>query len=235
MLTAGPAKKVCIYVTEDQKYRGNSTYAAILDFLFYRGIAGATVTRGIAGFGADHRLHTTRLVDLTQSLPIKIEFIETEEKTAELMPKLHEMAGSGLIEIQDTTVSKAGRDSAKADMEKPPAARIEGKARLLRIYLGENQRWGDKPLHLALVEALRANDIAGVTVYNGIAGYGLTPGLHQEKPVMLSVVDSEDKLRAFMPTLEKMVTQAMVVISDVDIIKYTHNYQRSERRQEVRH
>ena len=61
MLKAGPAKKVDIYVGEDHQYHGQSLYSAILDFLFYRGISGASVTRGVAGFGADHHLHTTRI------------------------------------------------------------------------------------------------------------------------------------------------------------------------------
>lgn len=113
MLKAGPAKKVSIYVGEDHKYHGQSLYVAILDFLFYRGISGASVTRGIAGFGADHHLHTTRIEALTQDLPMKVEFIETAEKVEEVLPKLYELAGTGLIEIQDTTVLKPAEVSKK--------------------------------------------------------------------------------------------------------------------------
>ena len=77
MLTPGPGKKVGVYVSEDQQYHGSAAYAAILDFLFFHGVSGATVTRGIARFGADHHLHTTRLVDLAVRLPVKVEFIES--------------------------------------------------------------------------------------------------------------------------------------------------------------
>src|SRR5579862_8819525 len=103
MLTAGPAKKVTIYVGEDHQYHGRSLYAAILDFLFYRGISGANVVRGIAGFGADHHLHTTRILRLAENLPVKIEFIESAERVDEVLPKLYEMVGSGVIEVQETT------------------------------------------------------------------------------------------------------------------------------------
>ena len=106
MLTSGPAKKIAIYVAEDQHYHGNAAYAAILDFLFFRGVSGATVTRGIAGFGSDHQLHTTRLVDLATHLPIKVEFIESAQKAEELLPKLQTMVGTGLIEMHDTTIVK---------------------------------------------------------------------------------------------------------------------------------
>ena len=97
MLIQGPGKKVAVYVAEDQQYHGNSAYAAILEFLFFHGVSGATVTRGIAGFGADHHLHTNRVVELSARLPVKVEFIETARKVEELLPKLHEMAGTGLI------------------------------------------------------------------------------------------------------------------------------------------
>ena len=77
MIQAGPAKKVTIYVGQDHQYHGESVYAAILEFLFYHKVSGASVTRGIAGFGADHQMHTDRVLALTENLPMKIEFIET--------------------------------------------------------------------------------------------------------------------------------------------------------------
>ncbi|HUJ32320.1 MAG TPA: DUF190 domain-containing protein [Candidatus Acidoferrum sp.] len=243
MLTAGPAKKVSIYVGEDHKYHGQSAYSAILDFLFYRGVSGATVMRGFAGFGADHHLHTTRIERLTENLPIKIEFVESAEKVAELLPKLQGMVGTGLIEIQDTTVAKPSEVSGKEAPEASiPALRREGRAKLMRIFIGENDKWHDKPLHKALIESMRANDIAGATVYQGILGYGANRRIHKDtalhlshdRPMMLSIVDTEEKLRAFFPILDSMIQQGLVVLSDVDVIKYTHDYSGEERRKEVR-
>jgi len=231
MLKPGPAKKVCIYVGEDQQYHGQALYAAVLDFLFYRGVSGATAVRGIAGFAADHKMHTTRILRLTENLPVKIEFIETPEKLQEILPKLHDMVGVGLIDVQDTTILKPSQArEADAASELPPATKRAGKAKLMRIYIGENDKWHDKPLYQALVESLRANDMAGVTVYHGILGYGANRRVHQQKtmtlshdrPIMLSVVDTEEKLRAFAPVLDDMITQGLVVLSDVDIVKYSH-------------
>jgi len=242
MLKTGPAKKVTIYVGEDHQYHGQSLYSAILDFLFYRGISGASVVRGIAGFGADHHMHTTRIERLTENLPIKIEFVESPEKVEELLPKLHQMTGTGLIEVQDTLVVKPSEESAKpASKGAAVSLKREGKAKMMRIFIGENDRWHDKPLYKALVEAMRANDVAGVTVYQGILGYGANRRIHKERalhlshdrPVMLSVVDDEAKLRAFFPVLDEMVQQGLVVFSDVDVIKYTHDYQEEERRKEA--
>jgi PII-like signaling protein len=230
MLKAGKALKVTIYISEGSTRRGIPTYSTVLDFLFYRGVSGATVLKGIAGFGADRHLHTTQLVELSDHLPLKIEFVETKEKVDELLGKLEELVGSGMIEIQETTVAKPAQVSKPAKAQPAEHLRLEGKAKMMRIYVGESDRWKDKPLHTVLVEAMRANDIAGVTVYRGILGYGAHRRVHADKPlrlsrdasIMLSVVDTEEKLRAFLPIVEQMVEEGLVVLSNVDIIKYSH-------------
>jgi PII-like signaling protein len=242
VLTPGPGKKVGIYVAEDQQYHGSAAYAAVLDFLFFHGVSGATVTRGIAGFGADHHLQTTSLVDLAVHLPVKIEFIETAQKVEELLPKLQAMAGAGLIEMHDTTIVKPAEKKQQKTEAERPALKREGKAKMMRIYIGENDKWNGKPLYEAIVNGLRSNDIAGVTVYRGILGYGANRRIHKDaalslshdRPILLSIVDTEEKLKAFMPVLDQMVQQGVVVLSDVDIIKYAHNYEKGDRRQETR-
>ena len=242
MLTPGPGKKVGVYVAEDQQFHGTAAYAAILDFLFFHGVSGATVTRGIAGFGADHHLHTTRMVDLAVRLPVKVEFIETAAKVEELLSKLQEMVGTGLIEMHDTTIVKPAEKKQKRGASEGSPLKRESKAKMMRIYIGENDKWNGKPLHEAIVNGLRAHDIAGVTVYRGILGYGANRRIHKDaalslshdRPILLSVVDSEEKLKAFMPILDQMVQQGLVVLSDAEIIKYAHDYQKAERRQEAR-
>jgi PII-like signaling protein len=228
VLNTGPAKKVTVYVIEGQTYHGMACYAAILDYLFFRGISDATVTRGIAGFGTDHKLHTTRLVELSDQMPIKVEFIETPERVQEVLPKLTEIASHGLIEVHDTTVIRPSSPKDKPQTA-VPAAKLESKAKMMRILIGEQDKWNDKPLYHALVQALRANDIAGVTVYRGILGYGANRLMHKDStlnlshdaPILLTAVDSEEKLRDIIPVLDQMVKQGLVVLSDVDIIKYS--------------
>jgi PII-like signaling protein len=230
MLQAGKAVKVSIYLSEGSTHHGVSTYSSILDFLFYRGVSGATVLKGVAGFGADHHIHSSSFVEISDHLPLKIEFVESREKVDELLGKLEEMAGSGMIEVQETTVAKPAQISSKTQPVTPAHMKIEGKARLMRIYIGESDQWKDKPLYRALVDAMRANDIAGVTVYRGILGYGAHRRVHKDKPlhlshdssIMLSVIDAEEKLQSFLPLVEQMVQEGLVVLSDVDIIKYSY-------------
>ncbi len=233
MLKAGKALKVSIYVTEGAKHHGIPVYSSILDFLFYRGVAGATVVKGIAGFGADHHMHSASIVEISDHMPLKIEFIETPEKVHEILGKLEELAGTGMIEVQETTVAKPAQVSKPKKAALPEHLKIEGKAKMMRIYIAEADKWHDKPLHQALVEAMRANDIAGATVYRGILGYGAHGHIHKDSPlhlshnssIMLSIIDSEEKLKAFLPIVDRMVAEGLVVFSDVDIIKYSYRAQ----------
>jgi PII-like signaling protein len=230
MLSAGKAVKVSIYLSEGANRHGISTYSSVLDFLFFRGVSGATVLKGVAGFGADHHIHSAGFVEISDHLPVKIEFIETREKVDELLGKLEELVGSGMIELQETTVAKPAQTSKPKAPILAEHVRIEGKAKMMRIYIGESDQWQNKPLHEALVRAMRANDLAGVTVYRGILGYGAHRRVHKDKAfhlshdasIMLSVVDTQEKLQGFLPIVDKMVQEGLVVLSDVDIIKYTH-------------
>lgn len=230
MLSPGKAVKVSIYLSEGSTHHGASTYSSILDFLFFRGVSGATVLKGVAGFGADHHMHSANFVEISDHLPMKIEFIETREKIDELLGKLEEMVGSGMIEFQETTIAKPAQVSKPKKAPVSEHVRIEGKAKLMRIYIGESDRWHDQPLYEALLGAMRANDLAGATVYRGILGYGAHRRVHKEKPlhlshdcsIMLSVIDTEEKLQAFLPLVDQMVQEGLVVLSDVDIIKYSH-------------
>jgi hypothetical protein len=106
MLKAGKALKISIYVSEGSKHHGIPVYSSILDFLFYKGVSGATVLKGVAGFGADHHMHSASIVEISDHMPLKIEFIETREKVDEILGKLEELAGTGMIEVQETTIAK---------------------------------------------------------------------------------------------------------------------------------
>lgn len=227
MLQTGKALKISIYVHEGSTHHGFATATAILDFLFYRGVSGATVLKGIAGFGPDHHLHSASTVELSDRLPVKVEFIETPEKVDELMGKLQELAGNGMIEVQETTIVKSGGPNEPAETQ-VPHRKVEGKAKLLRIYVDEESRFGDKSLHEALVAALRANEMAGVTVYKSILAYGSGGEIHSHKTfgdrasMMLSTIDTEVRIQTFMPVLDKMMKDGLVVLSDVDIVTYRY-------------
>lgn len=110
MLTSGKAVKVTLYLSDGAKHHGIPVYTSILDFLFHSGIAGATVIKGVAGFGANHRMHAAHLLEISDHLPIKVEFIDTHEKVDAILPELQQRTGSGLIALQEITIVVPPRD-----------------------------------------------------------------------------------------------------------------------------
>jgi PII-like signaling protein len=110
MLTTGKAFKVTVYLSDGAKHHGVPVYTSILDYLFHNGIAGATVVKGVAGFGAKHRMHSAHIVEISDHLPIKVEFIETREKVDAILPELEKRTGSGLIEVQETSIIVPAKD-----------------------------------------------------------------------------------------------------------------------------
>ena len=84
----------------DGPYKGKPLFEGLLNLLRERGFAGATVLRGIAGFGASARVHTDRILRLSVDLPIVVEVVETEERVRGVIPELDEMIGGGLITLE---------------------------------------------------------------------------------------------------------------------------------------
>jgi hypothetical protein len=110
MLTSGKAVKVTFYLSDGAKHHGMPVYTSILDFLFHSGIAGATVVKGVAGFGVGHRMHSANILEISDRLPIKVEFIETREKVDAILPELEKRCGCGLIEVTETTIIVPARN-----------------------------------------------------------------------------------------------------------------------------
>jgi uncharacterized protein len=106
--------------------------------------------------------------------------------------------------------------------------KIEGSGKLLRVFVGESDRWGHQPLYTAIVEAARKAGLGGATVFKGIEGYGGHSVVHAARvfdlstdlPVLIEIVDDEERVRAFLPQLDEMVNEGMVTLETVEIIAY---------------
>jgi uncharacterized protein len=106
--------------------------------------------------------------------------------------------------------------------------RIEGEGKLLRVFIGESDRHGRKPLYQAIVEMLREEGMAGATVLRGIEGFGATSHLHtarilrlsEDLPIVIEVADTSEKIEAIMPKLDGMVGEGLVTLERVEVVTY---------------
>lgn len=226
MLTKGPAKKVTIFINEDTQHHMMALHDSIMTFLMHKGVSGATATRAYSGFGTHQMMHTPKVEVLAQHLPIRIEFVETAGKVDEVLPTLYEMVSDGLIEVQDTTVVKFARKSPQPE-PKLPHQHQQAPARLLRVFIGEADKWRGDPLYDAIVKKLRMLDIAGATVYRGILGYGAKGQSHKRSvfhpmrdlPIMISVIDSPDKIATAAEAIAEMLEDGLIVTSGVEMVR----------------
>jgi CBS domain-containing protein len=105
-LTGKKAKRLMIYIGESDKWRGKALHVALLETLRTQGMAGATVTRGLAGFGAHSVVHTANILTLSMDLPLIIQAIDTPEKIESVLKVIAPMVGEGLITLDDVEVVK---------------------------------------------------------------------------------------------------------------------------------
>ena len=176
-MTAGePLQRVRIYLSERDSAEGQPLYLIALDRLRREGASGATALRGIAGFGAGHRLRTAGIADFNQQTPVIIEWLDRAERVARVLPVLDEVLGDALITIEDIRAYRAAlrssgpfgsrsiADVARGDIttvppEMPLAAALDRLAR------------SRQPL-LAVVDGLR---LVGVVMPDDVGRFGAVP------------------------------------------------------------
>lgn len=102
-------------------------------------------------------------------------------------------------------------------------------ARMLRIHLGESDKWQGKPLHEAIVAKCQELGLAGAIVYRGIEGYGTSTRIHhashwkfsKDAPIMVSIIDREEQVDKLLPHLDAMVEEGLIAMSRVEVIRYS--------------
>jgi PII-like signaling protein len=227
MLAKGKAKKLTIYVSESDTRHGKPVYQSIVAIAHKHGLAGATVTRGIMGYGSSGITHVAH-PDLVSKLPLRIEIVDRAEAIDRILPDVYQLVDEGLVELSETEVIKV-KPRAPAPPSTTPGAHVKlaGKATMMRITVGAADQWEGEPLHEALIKRLHLLDLAGVTVYRGLAGYGASGRIHRRKiwrsadePITLVVVDTREQIDKALPAIDELVESGIVVLSDVDVVVY---------------
>jgi PII-like signaling protein len=106
--------------------------------------------------------------------------------------------------------------------------RLAGRALRVTIFIGEDDIWHHKPLYHEIVHRAHKAGLAGATVLRGIEGYGASSRIHttrilslsEDLPLVIVIVDAEDRVRSFLPQLDELVTEGMVILDEVEVIRY---------------
>jgi PII-like signaling protein len=104
-MTMTPAKRVTLWIGEDVRHHHEPLYLVLLNRLAAAGVPAATAVKAAAGFGRDHRMHTTRILELSENLPVQITFLAAADALEAILPPLLPLMTSGVIDVQDTVMA----------------------------------------------------------------------------------------------------------------------------------
>jgi uncharacterized protein len=137
--------------------------------------------------------------------------------------RIIEASGTGKAPASEGGRYRGGQQGAGMTHQK-----FEGERTLMRIHIGESDKWHGKPLHEAIVELLRKDGFSGVTVLRGVAGYGSSSVYHTDKllrlsqdlPIILEVIETQERIDQMLPRLDEMVDGGLITLEKVRVILY---------------
>lgn len=221
-------------------------YEWIVEQAHHQGLQGATVLKGFYGLRPDGSVLEEHTWSISQELPVIVEVVDEPAKIETLVAKVEPAFREGVITLERAHVFlyRAGeRDetgplnvrniigtvttSAAAGVR---TMKVPENGVLLRIFIGESDKepGRDRPLYEAIVRKAREAHLAGATVLRGPMGFGRHSRVHTAKllelstdlPVVIEIVDAEDKVETFLPTVDELVTEGLVTLEAVRIVRY---------------
>jgi hypothetical protein len=227
-------------------HHGEPLYQWIVETARHDGMQGATVLKGVMGLRPDGSILQETRWALAQELPVIVEIVDGPKRIEALLARVEPFFSEGEITLERAHVVLY-RGERDAKRRPPPAIdviasqdnsaawevktmKLPEEGVLLRIFMGESDRepGRDRPLYEAIVRRAREAHLAGATVLKGPMGYGKNSLVHSAKllelstdlPVVIEIVDAEEKIKAFLPTVDELVTEGMVTLEAVRVIKY---------------
>lgn len=221
-------------------------YQWIVETAHREGLQGATVLKGFYGLRPDGSILQEQTWAISQELPVVVEIVDEAARIEKLLGRVEPVFREGAITLERAHVllyrAGAGEPAAAVNGRQVVTTQTSSTAGgvrtmklpeegvLLRIFIGESDRepGRDRPLFEAIVRRAREAHLAGATVLRGPMGFGRHSRMHAAKllelstdlPILIEIVDAEDRINAFLPTVDELVTEGLVTLEAVRILRY---------------
>lgn len=246
-MTVAAEQVLCRFQLSNVVRHGMSPlYEWIVEQAHHAGLQGATVLKGIYGVRPDGTVLEEHAWSISQELPVIVEIVDEPPRIEALLAAVEPAFRDGVITLERAHVLPS-RARARRPTGPLQGRNIVGTATasaaagvrtmkepengvLLRIFIGESDKEpdGDRPLYEAIVRRARDAHLAGATVLRGPMGFGRHSRVHTAKllelstdlPVVVEIVDAEDKVEAFLPAVDDLVREGLVTLEAVRIVRY---------------
>jgi len=231
-----------IYISDFDKYQHHALYRLIVQKARESGLAGCTALSGFWGYGVRGFIHTDIALECAGERPILIEIVDSQDHVRgfahQVIPMLKK--AGGLITEETVFVHHYQHSSQEGQGEPSKGSQpnledttmkreLDGQQLLLRIFIGQLDKFDHKPLFEAILEKCRELGIAGCTAIQGIMGFGASSVIHkghlfrlsQDLPVLLEVVDTDEKIHALLEQIRPMLQGALVTEEKVIVHHYS--------------
>ena len=237
-----------IHLSNLVRHGGEPLYEWIVETARQEDLQGALVLKGVMGLRADGTVLQESSWSVAQELPVIVEVVDGPRHVERLLARVEPAMRQGTITLERAHVAlyRAAEPGSKPRDVAPrcdvvatqgASAALEVKTMkvpedgvLLRVFVGESDRekGADRPLYEALVLRAREARLAGATVLRGPMGFGKHSRMHAAKlldlstdlPIVVEIVDAEEKIRAFLPVVDELVTEGLVTLEAVRVLKY---------------
>jgi uncharacterized protein len=218
-------------------------------------LAGATVLRGIFGLDVTGKLLENSAWSLVEHVPVIVELVDAPQAIGRFLSAVEELVLEGLATLErgHVLLYRHSREAgAKAAMrlevpgpitpfstlpspEEFPVMKLSEEGQLLRVFIGESDAHQGQPLYRAIVMKARELGLAGATVLRGPMGFGANSRVHTTKllelstdlPILVEIVDNAAKIQSILPFLDEVVTEGLITIEAVRVLRYRHNQNRA--------
>lgn len=237
-----------LYMRSADHYHFAPTYERVVQQAAKHKLSGVTVLRGIMGFGSRGLISHSEF-KLVGDSPVIVECVDDGEKIKEFFHNITEKLlhhGLATLERAGVIMYRSGEHKAPKqtvllsgvkplstlpDIQEVLNMHTDSTGVLLRIFIGESDRFEHQPLHEAIVKKARELGISGATVLQGSMGFGANSVIHNDRvlamssdlPIVIEMVDARGKIETLLPLLDNMVQDGMITMEEVRIVMYRHN------------
>ncbi len=236
-----------VFLNASDRLHGKAIYRLVVETARAIHMAGASVFLVDFSYGAHRRIHDAKSDYLSFDIPVVVEIVDSAENIGKMLTEVNSMIVEGLVVTRPVRVIRYAGGSESAQKSLPieevkvaetthdtwssTTMRIEGEAQRVTIYIGSSDTWRGRNLAASIVEKCRELGIAGATAALGTMGFGKTSRIHRahllglsdDLPERIEIVDQQERIEMLLPALEELVQGGLIVLEDVQVIRYLHD------------